>query len=264
MKKLFLLFFLFFLTKNQAQTFSGTLFLKDRSSLYLNQIYVTNLNDQRTYLANFNGEFSIPAKKGDVVRITSIIAERKDLVVSQQMLESPHNLIELEIAYQEIQEVILSRFRPTGNLRKDVRSLDAKKTSLEIAKIVNLPAPKGDGTPPVAPLASFANGGFSLSLESLYDVISGESKKKQRLYEYEKMNNALKNVKDYLGEDYFTRLKIPKNLIDNFLQFVYSSENMNLSIQMSNYNAVKISIEKYVPIYQKRLRTSHLQNLLHD
>lgn len=262
MKKLSILFLLFFLSKINAQNFSGTLYMRDRSSFYLNQIYVTNLNEQKTYLTNYNGEFTIPAKAGDVIRFTSIISERKDITLTKQLLDNSNNLIELEIAYKEIQEVVLNRFKPTGNLRRDVRSLDSKKSSLEIAKIVNLPAPKGDGTPPVIPVASLANGGFNLSLESLYDVISGESKKKQRLYEYEKMTVAIKNIKDYLGEDYFTKLKVPKNLIDNFLQFVYSSENINIYLQVSNYDAVKVSIEKYLPIYQKRLRASSLQNIL--
>ncbi len=262
MKKLTILFLLFFLTKANAQNFSGTLFMRDKSSFYLNQIYVTNLNDQKTYLTNFNGEFKVPAKEGDVIRFTSIISERKDITLTKQLLTRDDNLIELEVAYKEIQEVVISRFKPTGNLRKDVRSLDSKKSSLEIAKIVNLPVPKGDGTPPVLPVASLANGGFNLSLSSLYDVISGESKKKKRLYEYEKMMLAIKNIKAYLGEDYFTRLKISNDLVDNFLQFVYTSDNFSDYSDVRNYEAIKVSIEKFLPIYQKRLRASNLQNIL--
>jgi hypothetical protein len=67
------------------------------------------------------------------------------------------------------------------------------------------------------------------------------------------MQYAINNTKSYLGEDYFTRLKIPKDLIDNFLQFVYTSDNLLPYIESSNYEAVKLSIDKYLPIYQKRL-----------
>ena len=262
MKKLTTLFLLLFLSFINAQTFSGTLFMRDKSNFYLNQIYVTNLNEQKTYLTNYNGEFRIPAKVGDVIRFTSIVSERKDITLTKKILENTNNLIELEVAYKEIQEIILSRFKPTGNLRRDVRSLDSKKSPVEIAKIIGLPAPKGDGSSPIAPVASLANGGVSISLDGLYDVISGDAKKKRRLYEYEKMENSIKNIKNYLGEEYFTRLKIPRDLIDNFLQFVYTSDNLNLYTDASNYEAVKVSIEKYLPIYQKRLRTSNLQNVL--
>lgn len=262
MRRIILFFCLLFLVKISSQTFSGTLFMRDKSSFYLNQIYVTNLNEQKTYLTNYNGEFKIPAKVGDVVRFTSIVSERKDVKITQQILDSPRNLIELEVAYKEIQEVVLNRFKPTGNLRKDVRTLDSKKSSIAIAKIVGLPAPKGDGTPPIAPVADLANGGFTISLASLYDVVSGDRKKKERLYQFEKMQYAINNTKAYLGEDYFVKLKIPKDLIDNFLQFVYTSDNLLPYIESENYEAVKISIDKYLPIYQKRLKSSHLQEIV--
>ena len=76
------------------------------------------------------------------------------------------------------------------------------------------------------------------------------------------MENSVKNIKNYLGEDYFVRLKVPKDLIDNFLQFVYTSDNLLPYIESSNYEAVKLSIDKYLPIYQKRLKSSHLQEIV--
>jgi hypothetical protein len=191
MKRIILLVCLLFLIKINSQTFSGTLFMRDKSSFYLNQIYITNLNEQKTYLTNYNGDFRIPAKTGDVIRFTSIVSERKDLKLTPEILNNSRNLIELEVAYKEIQEVVLNRFKPTGNLRKDVKSLDSKKSRVEVAKIIGLPTPKGDGTPPIAPVADLANGGFSISLASLYDVVSGDRKKKERLYQYEKCNTQL-------------------------------------------------------------------------
>lgn len=262
MKKITAFLSLLVIATIQAQTFSGTLFMRDKSNFYLNQIYVTNLNEQKTYLSNYNGEFSLPVKEGDVVRFTSIVSERKDVKITKQLLGNQHNIIELEVAYKEIQEIILSRFKPTGNLRKDVRSLDSKKSALEIAKIVGLPAPKGNGQPLVPPIASLANGGLSLSLDGIFDAISGDAKKKKRLYEYEKMEISINNIKNYLGEDYFVRLKVPKNLIDNFLQFVYTSDNLYRYTEVSNYELAKVSIEKYLPIYQKRLRNSNLQSVI--
>lgn len=262
MKNRYLIFVWLFFANFHAQTFSGSLFMRDHSSLYLNQIYVTNLNEQKTYLSNYNGEFKIPAKVGDVIRFTSIVSERKDITVTPELLASQVNLIELEVAYKVIEEVVLSRFKPTGNLKKDVRALDSKKSPLAIATIIGLPQPKGDGNPPTLPVASLANGGFSISVESLYDVLSGERKKKQRLYEYEKMQLSITNIKNYFGEEYFTRIKIPKELIDNFLQFVYTSDYLNSIVETKNYEIIKISIEKYLPIYQKRLRTSNLQLIL--
>lgn len=95
-------------------------------------------------------------------------------------------------------------------------------------------------------------------------MISGEAKKKKRFHEYEKMSKTISNIQQYFGDDYFTRLKIPKELIPNFLQFIYSSDNLNVFTDNGNYEPVKIYIEKYLPIYMKRLRNSNLMNMNND
>ncbi len=257
MKRFSLLFLLLLFVKINAQFFGGQVFMKESSAIYLNQVYVTNLSTQKTTLSNYNGEFKIIAKEGDIIRFTSIISERKDIQLTQQLLSSQDNFIELTPAIHRIEEVVIN-FKPTGNLKTDVLALRKKKTSLEIAKIVNLPTPKGDGLPPTIPVASLANGGMSFSIESIYDILSGDRKKKERLIAYENMLVDIKNIKNYFGEDYFIKLKIPQNLIDNFLQFVYTSDNISVYSKTKNFEATKPHIEKYIPIYMKRLRDSHL------
>ncbi|SHE54541.1 hypothetical protein [Chryseobacterium takakiae] len=261
MKNLFTLLLLVFLVKINAQSFSGEVFLRDNSVLYLNQVYVTNLTTQKTVLSNYNGDFTISANAGDVIRFTSIVTERKDIRLTPQMI-AQKNLIELRIAYYDIQEVVINRFKPTGNLRYDVNALRKEDKALAIKKVIGLPEPKGDGTPPQLPVAGLRDGGLTFSLESIYDILSGERKKKQRYLAYERMNNSVTQIKNYLGKDYFVKFKIPENLIDNFLQFVYTSENIEPYIMAGNFEAIKIPIEKYLPIYQRRLRNSHLQEIV--
>lgn len=261
MKKALTLLLLIFIIKINAQIFSGQVFLRDNSVLYLNQVYVTNLTTLKTVLTNYNGDFTLQASPGDVIRFTSIVTERNDLKLSQERF-NVRNLIELKVAYHDIQEVVISRFRPTGNLRYDVNSIRKEDKAYALKKVIGLPSPIGDGTSPELPVAGFRDGGLTFSLESIFDILSGERKKKQRFVAYERMNKSVTDIKNYLGKDYFTRFKIPENLIDNFLQFVYTSENVEVYVQSGNFEAVKIPIEKYLPIYQRRLRNSHLQDVL--
>lgn len=260
MKKFFLLAAFFVLTKVHAQFFSGEIIIRDNSVYYLNQVYVTNLTSQSTVYTDYFGAFKIPAKPGDVIRFTSIVTDRKDVTVSAENIANSSNFVELKIAYYDIQEVVISKFKPTGNLRKDVSSLKTGEKMLALQKMIGLPEPKGDGTPPVLPVAGFSGGGLTFSLESIYDILSGDRKKKERADQYERMNNAITGIKNYYGEAYFAALKIPAELTDNFLQFVYTSENLYPYIQANNYDAVGIYIEKYLPIYQRRLRNSSLMN----
>ncbi|WP_226063179.1 hypothetical protein [Kaistella polysaccharea] len=258
MKKLLFLGILFILTNVQAQYFSGEIIIRDKSVYYLNQIYVTNVTAHKTVYTDYFGTFKIPAKEGDVIRFTSIVTDRKDVTVTAEQLETSKNFVELKIAYYDIQEVIISRFKPTGNLRKDVTSLRNGEKALALQKMIGLPSPKGDGTPPQLPVAGFSGGGLTFSLESVYDILSGERKKKERAQQYEKMNSSVKNIKNYFGVPYFTALKIPENLIENFLQFVYSSDDIYSYVQANNYEVIGIYIEKYLPIYQRRLKNSNL------
>lgn len=261
MKKISVLFLFFFIIKSFAQTYSGEIFLRDNSSFYLNQVYVTNLNELKTVLSDYNGNFRINAKTGDVIRFTSIVTERKDVVVTDNMLQNDINFVELVIAYHDIQEVIISKFKPSGNLKKDVLALKTGQKAMKLKAIIGLPEPKGDGTSPELPVASLANGGLSFSVDSIYDILSGEKKKKERLKNYERMLVSTNNIKNYFGKDYFVKLKIPENLIDNFLQFIYSSDNLQPYITAKNYEPIQFFIEKYLPIYQRRLKNSNLMNI---
>ncbi|KIA84275.1 hypothetical protein OA84_01680 [Kaistella solincola] len=258
MKKLLLLAVFFILTQFKAQYFSGEIIIRDKSVYYLNQIYVTNLTDRKTVYTDHFGSFKIPAKPGDVIRFTSIVTDRKDVKVTEEQLQTSLNVVELKIAYYDIQEVVISKFKPTGNLRKDVNSLKNGEKALALQQMIGLPSPKGDGTSPRLPVASLQGGGLSFSVESMYDILSGERKKKERAEQYEKMNSTVINIKNYFGVPYFTNLKIPENLIENFLQFVYSSDDIYSFVAAKNYEGITLYIEKYLPIYQRRLRNSNL------
>lgn len=245
-----------------AQVFKGAVYIRDNSSLYLNSVYVTNLNLQKTVLADFNGKFSIQAKSGDVIRFTSIVSERKDMTVSETQLNTPYNIIDLPVAYTEIPEIVLNRFKATGNLKKDVLALNDTRKAIKLKERIGLPEPKGDGTSQEIPPVSFANGGLSISLESIYDIISGNYKKKQRTLEYEKMMLSIKEIRQYFGDSYFEKLNIPQNLIDNYLMFVYTSDNLQLVLGNNKFEVIAHSMERFLPIYLKRVKNSHLMDIL--
>ena len=234
--------------------------MKEESYVYLNHIYVTNLSTHKTVLSSTNGDFKINAKEGDIIRFTSIITHRKDITVASNNLDEKINYIELKPEYHEIQELIIS-FKPTGVLKKDVMALKKSEKAFEIAKMIGLPEAKGDGTSPTAPIADLANGGLTFSVDTIYDILSGDQKRKKRLNDYEKMNRNINVIKTYYGDDYFEKLKIPQNLVDNFLQFVYTSDNLIPFIEFGNIEGTKPYIEKYLPIYTKRLKNSNLMRI---
>lgn len=261
MKKTLLLFTLLFLSSLRGQFFTGEILIRDQSVYYLNQVYVTNLSAFNTVSTDYFGTFKIAAKVGDVIRFTSIVTDRKDVTVSADMLQNSRNIVELKVAYYDIQEVVISKFKPTGNLRKDVSSLKNGEKNLALQKMIGLPTAKGDGTPPVLPVAALSGGGVAFSLEAIYDILSGERKKKERAFQYERMTQTVTALRQYYGDAYFTALKIPAHLIDNFLQFVYTSENLYPLVEANKLDAAAVYIEKYRPVYERRLKNSHLMDI---
>lgn len=260
MKNLLSWFLLLFCVGIQAQEFRGQVYMKEDSYVFLNHIYVTNISQHKTVLTKNNGHFIIEAKIGDIVRFTSILTDRKEYTITQELLDNPNNFIRLSPMYHEIQEVVI-RFKPTGNLKKDVMALKSSEKSFEIAKMIGLPEPKGDGNSPTNPPVALAGGGLTFSVDTIFDLVSGEHKKKMRLYQYEKMSKNVAAMKSYFGVEYFQKLKIPANLIDNFLEFVYTSDNISNYIDAGNLEGTRMSIEKYLPIYLKRLESSKKMSL---
>ena len=251
MKQFYILFILLIFEGIKAQYFSGQIYLKDKSSVYIHQIYVTNLSTHRTVLSDYNGNFRITAKVGEIIRFSSLITERRDMKITEKHLQNTNNFVELSPEYTEIQEVVI-KFKPTGILKKDVLTLKDGKKKMELAQMIDLPEPKGDGYSPQLPVLS----GLSLNVESLYDVISGDRERKNRLKEFEIMEVKISSIKKYFGVEYFKKIKIPEKMIDDFLMFVYKSDNIKMYVDANNIEGTKIYIEKYLPIYLMRLKNS--------
>lgn len=230
---------------------------ENATELFLNRAYVTNLRTQTTTLSGANGEFSIAAKEGDIIRFTTIITVRQDVRVTQERLEHSHNFIELKPEYHQIPEVVLS-FRPTGDIRRDVYALKGPDKIVKVAEIIGLPEPKGDGYSPTSPVASMKNGGLSLDVQTIYNAISGDAARQKRLKNYEVMAGEIAAIRNYFGAEYFQKMKIPANLIDDFLQFIYLSDNIKIYVDTKNIEGTKPYIEKYLPIYLQRVRNSKL------
>ncbi|SDE28638.1 hypothetical protein [Riemerella columbipharyngis] len=247
--------FCFFLLTSvflSAQIYKGKIWVKDRTDISFTPVYVTNLNTQKTVLCDYKGGFEISAKEDDVVRFTSVLTERKDIRIKPKMLNN-ENIVHLDMAYSNIPEIVLKR-KPTGNFKIDESRLSNKYTKLNINKIIGLPAPKADTNYSSPPFIT----GFTLNINTIYDWISGDRRRKKRLYEYEQMIKANTSIRKYYGDAYFLRMGIPSNKIDEFLQFVYTSEHLLQFVENNNYETIAVYFDKYLPVFRKRMRMPNL------
>lgn len=262
MKNILLYLFLFLSISSTGQIFHGEVFVRGDRATYLNKIFVTNLRTQQTAICDYKGIFYINAQVGDLIRFTSIFTERKDMILSSEILQNKNNIIELAMAYKDIAEVRLYRFKPSGILKKDVIALDNEKSEFALRKKLGLSQPKNRDISTESPV-NLGNGGLSIDLEAIYDLLSGEQRRKKRLYDYEKMQQTTTAIRKYYGDDYFQALKIPSNFIDDFLQFIYTSEKLGPLAEKNQYEVIKIYFEKYLPVYHKRLKNTEIMKQIY-
>lgn len=255
--KLYVLAIFLFILEVKGQDFSGRISVKEREMMYREQIFITNLNAHYTVIADVNGSFRISSKEGDKLRITSSFTERKDVTVTAKHLKTDKNFVEINLAYHDIPEVII-KFRPTGILKKDVLSLKDKERKMDIAKVLGLPEPKGDGYSPEPAISVGLGVGATGLVEHVHDLISGDIYRKRRLKEFEITERNITEIKKYFGTEYFTKLRIPNEMIDDFLKFVYKSDEIKKYVVVRNFDAIQPYFEKYLPVYIKRLQDSKL------
>ncbi len=244
-----------------AQVFNAQIYLKDNQSVSLNQVYVTNMRTDQTVLSNIKGNFVLPVKLGDIIRFTSVITNRVDVKIDANLLAKSNNSVFLDVADMEIKEIVLSRFKPSNNYPKDLLKLKINNDKMErLNRAIGLPNGK-DFEPELDQIASF-NNGMVLNINAIYELLSGENKKKKRLYEYEKMKNNLNKINHYYGDIFFINQKIPLRLVNDFLQFVYLSDNIENLVEKHNYASISFYINKYLPIYLQRIKNSNLLEIV--
>ncbi len=248
-----------------AQIVKGTVAIYQSEEIGLNQVNITNLNTRNTVRADVDGNFTILALSGNTLRFSSYYTERLDIQVDSPNFNQGKTVM-LNLPIHVMKEVRLTGVKLTGNLNQDLQKLEKSSKAQAIKKMVGLPEPK---TPDYTDLPSVLSigdmkgpPGIGLNLESLYDVLSGERKKKLRAAKYFTMQKDITRVRQFMGDEYFTSKKIPENLINDFLQFVYTSENGSLIPNPERLGSSQSLIEKYLPIFWKRVEHATSYNTM--
>ena len=86
--------------------------------------HVLNMTTQRATITDINGFFSIPVTLNDTLVFSAVQYKRKEIVVTSGMLESKLLLIPLEEFLTELDEVVVTPYNLTGDIVKDLGSLD--------------------------------------------------------------------------------------------------------------------------------------------
>ena len=180
--------------------------------------HVLNMTTQRATITDISGFFSIPVTLNDTLVFSAVQYKRKEIVVTSGMLESKLLLIPLEEFLTELDEVVVTPYNLTGDIVKDLGSLDIEPvvttSTLDLPNAYVKPITKAERELYAATANPY------MSFDPLINAITGRTKMLKNRVERNAAYARTARVREfYVDSLYTTELKIPEDKVDDFLYF---------------------------------------------
>jgi hypothetical protein len=202
---------------------------------------VVNISIKKGAITNAAGEFTIAARKNDTIHISGVQYESREFVVSETIFHRERISFYLVPKITELDEVRISNIELTGDPKKDVST--TKLAPVITASTLGLPENRlATYTPEQRRLYAST----SSPLASLINAISGRTAMLKRHLEVSVLQAKVFRTKDkFSGDLYMKELKIPADLIKDFVYYIYEDEaglahiNQNNLIELLDYMMIK-------------------------
>lgn len=217
-------------------------------------VLVMNMKTEAKVLTDSEGAYEIPASVGEELRFVKRGYERSALIVTGQ--QTPYFTFLSKVATL-IEEVQVPSVRLSGDLSQDSKLLAKRSPAEQVQAAIGLPqAPEKPRekayTSATETLLPMLLG--SLNVHALYEVISGDGRRKKSLYEFEDLQSEISWVRQRIPESYFIEKGIPSNKIGEFLGYAFSANpKVRTYARARNLSGVMAELENPTQIYVKRL-----------
>ncbi|WP_128331364.1 hypothetical protein [Apibacter sp. HY039] len=231
-----------------------------KGKVYINEtgesvsgIYVKNLNSDYTTITDLIGNFYMPAEKGDAIVFQSYNIEKRTVIVTFLMQEKGIMSIQLDVKEKQLDNIYITDFKTYGNIELDVKRIPMmNKTNELMAKLGNLyPTMKMDGSTDVA-TESAKLSTMKFGIDAVFDVLSGDNKRRERLSAYEEQIKEIKTIHEYFGDEYFLGLGLEKNQIDEFILYTYLNHDVRFYYKHGNYFQILNTFDKNILAFKAR------------
>ncbi len=188
--------------------------------LDVKDVIVFNFTTKKDTLTDAKGLFSIEAKPGDILIISSPKLEGLEIVLNQNSFKMSPLIIEAKSKANELAEIQISRItaKSLGIIGKNVKEYTVAERRLRTA----------------------STGG---PVGMVYNLLSGQKNMLKKIVEVEKYELNHEKLLRLLTEDFFiTTLKIAKENLNGFL--IFASEDLEVSklLKDRNYGNLKFKL----------------------
>ncbi|MGO4920792.1 hypothetical protein [Maribacter spongiicola] len=180
--------------------------------------HVLNLTSNRASITDENGYFSIPVRLLDTLEFSAIQYKKKIIVVTMAIYESKLISVGLEEALTELDEVTVTPYNLSGNLLRDLPTLDLDP--VVTASTLGLPNAYVKIPTKAERELQAATANPIMSMDALLNGISGRTKMLKNRVERNKLYSRTERVRDFYADSvYVKQLSIPLDKIDDFLYY---------------------------------------------
>lgn len=203
-------------------------------------LIVNMRTNEKTY-SDLQGSFTISAQIGDEIRF----AKERYKLAKILITNSDQQIVRLDKIPQEIEEVRLINKNIVQSQEEGLR------TSIGLPKGPEKPREK-----PVDLKDDFLRIPPIVSIQNIYNAISGKSRRLKRLYKYEDLQEGLSWIRNNIDYQYFADAGIPAEKMNDFLMFALRDERVLMYMKAKNIGGITVEMDRQIDPYLEVLAVS--------
>ncbi|WP_276165727.1 carboxypeptidase-like regulatory domain-containing protein [Zobellia alginiliquefaciens] len=212
--------------------------------------HVLNTTTKKATITDIEGFFNISANLNDTLVFSAVQYKRKEIVVTQSLLESKLLMVPLEESLTELEEVVVMPYSLSGNIASDLRNL--KTEPVVTASTMGLPNAYVKPISKAEREFQAATANPYMSFDPLINMITG---RKKMLKARVKRNNTYartERVREFYPDSLFTsELKIPLDKIDEFMYFCEVDATFQEVVDTHDHLKIWAFMERKSAVYRK-------------
>ncbi|SKB66565.1 hypothetical protein SAMN05660776_2382 [Salegentibacter holothuriorum] len=196
-------------------------------------IHIINITAEKGTVTKANGEFLVEVREQDLLLFSSVQFQKKEILVTPQILSSGILEVKLQKDLTELDEVRLHQL--SGNLGNDIEGIETFD-----------PRIIGFALSDKEPLIIEERKLFAITrpddpVGTLYGIISGQKKMYEKAIENSKLSKLVYKAREFVPDEFYTEtLELKGNKIMDFLYYCSLKPNFK---QLVNKNDPLVLIE---------------------
>ncbi len=229
----------------------------DENGNGISSVLIVNIQTDQQTTSNSLGEFIIPATQNEELRFIKSGSDRFSKNIKNEDF-GEELIIKLQPTVIQIEEVKIARVKLTGNLEKDAQNLAKNNKTDKLNSAIGVPnAPEKPREKPAETvndvLLPMLTG--SLNVQAVYDIVSGDARRKKHLYQHEDFQDDVSWMWNRLGQEYFDEAEIPKQKIREFIEYsLRENPKIRMYIRAKNFSSAMLLMDEIVPRYLQQTK----------